>query len=131
MATAVVIDDSPIMRRSLKSLLTQAGCEVVAEGASGDDVIALYERYRPTLMTVDIVMPGKDGVTAAVELLERHPEAVVVMCTSLTVRDKILACQRAGVSHYLIKPFKADKVVGVVQHLLARLERSGGAEVAS
>jgi len=124
--TAVVVDDSPIMRRSLRVLLERAGCTVVAEGGSGDDALVLYERHRPTLMTLDIVMPGKDGVTAATELLGAHPEATVIMCTSLTVREKILRCQRAGVRHYLLKPFQADKVVRIVEHILAQVHDRAG-----
>jgi two-component system chemotaxis response regulator CheY len=120
MAKAIVVDDSPIMRMQLKSLLSQAGCQVVGEGASGDDVLALYERHRPDLITLDIVMPGKDGVTAATELLARHPQAAVVMCTSLTTRDKVVACQKAGVSHYLLKPFQPERAIAVFRHVLAR-----------
>lgn len=119
MPTAVIVDDSPIMRSHLRVLLQQAGCEVVAEGSQGDDVVALYERHRPDVMTLDIVMPGKDGVSAATELLARHPHATVVMCTSLTSRDKILACQKAGVAHYLLKPFQPERAISTIRHVLA------------
>jgi two-component system, chemotaxis family, chemotaxis protein CheY len=117
MYTAVVIDDSAVMRKSLKSILESAGFTVVAEGASGDDAGRLYESFHPTLMTLDIVMPGKDGLTAATELLQLHPEAVVIMCSSLTARDKIIAAQKAGVKHYLLKPFQAEKVRAIVQRI--------------
>jgi two-component system, chemotaxis family, chemotaxis protein CheY len=128
MATAIVVDDSPIMRMQLRNLLAQAGCQVVGEAASGDEVVALYEKHRPDLVTLDIVMPGKDGVTAASELLARHPGAVVVMCTSLTTRDKVIACQKAGVSHYLLKPFQPERAIAVFRHVLTR---SGGAAAGS
>jgi two-component system chemotaxis response regulator CheY len=121
MTTAIVIDDSAVARRSIRPLLEAAGCSVVAEGGSGDDVLRLYEQHRPTLVTMDIVMPGKDGVTAATELLRLHPEATVIMCTSLTSREKILACQRAGVAHYLLKPFQPDKTVQVIRGVLCRV----------
>jgi two-component system, chemotaxis family, chemotaxis protein CheY len=121
MPTALIIDDSPVMRAHLRVLLRQAGCDVVAEGGQGDEVLPLYERHRPDLITLDIVMPGKDGVTAATELLARHPQAVVIMCTSLSSRDKILACQRAGVAHYLLKPFQAERAVATIQHVLGRV----------
>lgn len=120
MARAVVVDDSPLMRVQLRALLAQAGCQVVGEGASGDEVMALYEAHQPDLVTLDIVMPGKDGVTAAAELLARYPRAVVVMCTSMTTRDKVVACQKAGVSHYLLKPFQPERVVAVFRHVLNR-----------
>jgi two-component system, chemotaxis family, chemotaxis protein CheY len=120
MPSALVVDDSPVMRTQLRALLRQAGCDAIVEGATGDDVMPLYERHKPDLVFCDIVMPGKDGVTAATELLTRYPNAVVVMCTSLTTRDKVLACQKAGVSHYLLKPFQADRAIAVMKHLLAR-----------
>ena len=125
MANAIVVDDSPIMRMQLRALLSQAGCTVVGEAASGDELLGLYEKHRPDLVTLDIVMPGKDGVAAATELLARHPNAVVVMCTSLMTREKVLACQRVGVSHYLLKPFQAERAVAVFRHVLAR--SAGGA----
>jgi two-component system chemotaxis response regulator CheY len=98
MRTAIVIDDSPIMRTQLKRALTAAGFSVVGEAGTANDLLPLYEKHRPDLVTLDIVMPGRDGASAAVELLERYPEATIVMCTSVTTREKILACQRAGVT---------------------------------
>ena len=120
MPIALVVDDSPVMRAQLRNLLRQAGCDLVVEGATGDDVLPLYEAHRPDLVFLDIVMPGKDGVAAAIELLARYPRATVVMCTSLTTREKVLACQKAGVSHYLLKPFQPERATTVMRHLLAR-----------
>jgi DNA-binding NarL/FixJ family response regulator len=127
MPIALVVDDSPVMRTQLRALLRQAGCDAIVEGATGDHVMPLYEQHRPDLVFVDIVMPGKDGVTAATELLQRYPRAVVVMCTSLTTRDKVLACQKAGVSHYLLKPFQPERAVAVMRHLLARAGHAAAA----
>lgn len=120
MPTAVIIDDSPLIRAQLRQLLTRMGCTILAEGASGDDVRRLYETHRPDLMTLDIVMPGKDGVTAAIELLRDYPDAKVVMCTSITSRDKILACQKGGVRHYLLKPFDAARAETIFSHVLGK-----------
>lgn len=120
MPSALIVDDSAVMRTQLRALLRQVGCDVIVEGATGDDAMPLYEQHRPDLVFLDIVMPGKDGVTAATELLQRHPGAIVVMCTSLTTRDKVIACQKAGVSHYLLKPFQAERAIAVMRHLLKR-----------
>ena len=117
--TILVIDDSPLIRAQLKQLFTRMDCQVVAEAGSGDQLLSLYEQHRPTLVTLDIVMPGKDGVTALLELMSAHPEARVVMCTSLTTRDKILACQRAGVVQYLLKPFELGRAEQIFRHALS------------
>jgi two-component system chemotaxis response regulator CheY len=120
MPTAVIVDDSPLVRIQVRQVLTRLGCSIAAEAASGDEVRALYEQHRPDLITLDIVMPGKDGVTAAVELLRDYPQARIVMCTSLTTRDKILACQKAGVTHYLLKPFDPARAEQVFKFALER-----------
>ncbi|MBA2541516.1 MAG: response regulator [Deltaproteobacteria bacterium] len=116
----MIIDDSPLIRAQLRQILTRMGVTVLADGASGDEVRPLYEKHRPDLVTIDIVMPGKDGVTAAVELLQTFPEARLVMCTSLSSRDKILACQRAGVRHYLLKPFDPVRAEQIFAHAIGQ-----------
>jgi len=113
MPSAIIIDDSPIMRGQLRKLLVGAGFSVVAEAGAGDSVLGLYEQHRPDLVTLDIVMPGRDGAAAAVELLAAHPEATVVMCTSLSSRERIDMCRRAGVKFYLLKPIDPEYAVAV------------------
>ncbi len=120
MPTAIIIDDSRIMRVQLRRLLTAAGFTVAAEAETAEQLVALYEEHRPDLVSLDIVMPGRDGAEAAADLLHRHPEAVIVMCTSLTSREKILACQRVGVAHYLLKPLNPDHAATVFKAVLAR-----------
>jgi two-component system chemotaxis response regulator CheY len=118
MPTAVIVDDSPLIRVQLRQILGRIGVTVAAEASSGGQLQALYEQHRPDLVTLDIVMPGKDGVTAAIELLQAYPAARIVMCTSITTRDKIVACQRAGVRHYLLKPFDAARAEQIFQFVL-------------
>ena len=120
MPSAIIVDDSPIMRAQLRKLLGVAGFSVAAEAGAGDLLLGLYEQHRPDLVTLDIVMPGRDGATAAAELLASHPDAVVVMCTSLNTRDKIEACRRAGVKYYLLKPFNAEHAVAVFRRALEK-----------
>jgi two-component system chemotaxis response regulator CheY len=118
MPTAIIVDDSPIMRTQLGKLLELAGFSVVAQAGAADGLLELYEKHRPDLITLDIVMPGRDGATAAAELLARHPSAIIVICTSLNLRDKIDVCRRAGVKCYLLKPFNPDYAVSVFRRVL-------------
>jgi two-component system chemotaxis response regulator CheY len=120
MPSALIVDDSPIMRAQLRKVLDTAGFSVVAEASNGDEVIALYEQHRPDLISLDIVMPGRDGASIAAEILTRYPDANVVMCTSLSTREKVDMCRRAGVKYYLLKPFKAEAAVAVFRRALAK-----------
>jgi two-component system chemotaxis response regulator CheY len=118
MPSAIIVDDSPIMRAQIAKLLERAGFTVVAQAGSADNLLDLYEQHRPELVSLDIVMPGRDGATAAAELRSRHPEAIIVICTSLNTRDKIDVCRRAGVKCYLLKPFNPDYAVSVFRRVL-------------
>jgi two-component system chemotaxis response regulator CheY len=119
MPSAIIIDDSPIMRAQLRRLLAASGFSIAAEAGNADTLVELYDKHRPDLVSLDIVMPGRDGAAAAAELLERHPEARIVMCTSMSSREKILACQKAGVAHYLLKPFDPAHAASVFKDVLA------------
>ena len=119
MSTAVIIEDSPIMRRRLTAILLEIGYETVGEGGSGEELFGLYATHRPTVVIIDIVLPGRDGVAIATDLLRRHPEALVIMCSSITSREKILACQKVGVAYYLLKPFEPEKLKAVVKFIVA------------
>ena len=120
MPSALIVDDSPIMRAQLRKLLGTAEFSVVAEAGNGDQVLALYEQHRPDLITLDIVMPGRDGAAVAAEILAKYPDANIVMCTSLSTREKIDICRRAGVKYYLLKPFKPEAAVAVFRRALAK-----------
>jgi two-component system, chemotaxis family, chemotaxis protein CheY len=118
MPSAIIVDDSPIMRTQIGKLLQLAGFSVVAQAGSADHLMELYEEHRPDLITLDIVMPGRDGATAAAELRAKYPQAIIVICTSLNTKDKIEICRRAGVKCYLLKPFNADYAVSVFRRVL-------------
>jgi len=62
MPTAVIVDDSPLVRAQLRQILTRIGATVVGEAGTGTQVQALYEQHKPDLVTLDIVMPLMDGV---------------------------------------------------------------------
>lgn len=118
--TALIIDDSASMRALLKLALGTAGVSVVAEAGTGAQALELYAQHRPSLVLMDIVLPGADGVKVATELLRAHPGAQVVMCSSLTTRERIVACRDAGVAHFILKPFTVEKVAEVARTVLAR-----------
>lgn len=118
MRTAVIVDDSPVIRLQLRHILGNIGVTVVAEAASGSEVRALYDKHRPDLLTLDVVMPGKDGVDVAVEILGAYPEARIVMCSAFNTYDRIMMCKRAGVRHYLLKPFENARAQTIFQFAL-------------
>jgi two-component system chemotaxis response regulator CheB len=81
----VVADDSRLMRRVLSSTLAEAGFEVVGQAADGDEALDLCERLRPDAMTLDLHMPGTDGMAVLRALqADRAPDTPVVVVSAFS-----------------------------------------------
>lgn len=103
MTTRVVMaDDHTRLRAHIRQALEASGCEVLAEGASADDAVALTTKHRPDVALLDIHMPGS-GIRAAAEISRALPEVAVVMLTQSVEEDDLFDALRAGASGYLLK----------------------------
>jgi two-component system chemotaxis response regulator CheY len=119
MPTAVIVDDSPLIRLQLRHILANLGIQVVAETGNGSEAQPLYAQHRPSLLTLDVVMPGKNGTDVAVDILREFPDARIVVCSASNICDKIMTCKRAGVRHYLLKPFENAHAQEIFQFALS------------
>lgn len=109
MTRVVIADDESIIRLDLKELLEDAGYEVVGEAADGADAIELIRRLEPDLALVDIKMPQIDGLTVAEEVADTFTKVVIL--TAFSQRDLIETAREAGVTAYLVKPFRASEIL--------------------
>ncbi len=97
----IVVDDDRLVVDSLKIILgAQPQIEVVGTGANGDDAVVLYAEHTPDIALLDIQMPGRDGLSAA---LERDPAARVVFLTTFSDDEYIVSALKLGARGYLIK----------------------------
>ena len=79
----LVVDDHPPMRMGLVALIkSQAGMDVVAEAADGEEAIEVYEDVRPDIVLMDLRMPGMGGVEAILAIRKKHPEARVIVLST-------------------------------------------------
>src|SRR6516165_7911956 len=78
----VVADDSALMRQIVSSSLKKAGIQVVGSAADGDQALALCEREHPDAMTLDLAMPGLDGIGVLRKLKQRRGPALPVVVVS-------------------------------------------------
>ena len=100
----IVVDDDRLVVDSLKIILgAQPQIEVVGTGANGNDAVALYAEHSPDIALLDIQMPGRDGLSAAREILERDPAARVVFLTTFSDDEYIVSALKLGARGYLIK----------------------------
>ena len=119
MARVLVVDDAAFMRKMLSDVLAKGGHEVIGEGANGVEAVAQYQALRPDIMTLDITMPEKDGLTALKEILNQEPTARVVMCSALGQEAKVLEAIKAGAKDFVVKPFQPDRVLDAIGKALS------------
>ncbi|ENN96252.1 response regulator receiver protein [Methanocaldococcus villosus KIN24-T80] len=114
----LVVDDSAFMRNILKRILTQTGkFVVVGEASNGKEAIEKAKELQPDLITMDIVMPEMDGITATREIKKILPNVKIVMCTSVDQEKKVIEALEAGADGYIVKPFQAQKVIDELNKL--------------
>ncbi|MFO0901109.1 MAG: response regulator [Pirellulales bacterium] len=106
----LVCDDSILMRRLVGDCLTSAGWEVAAEASDGQQAIDKYQTIRPDAVTMDIVMPGTDGLTALAKILELDPAAKVVVISALNQTKLISDAIRKGAQDFIAKPFLPEQL---------------------
>jgi two-component system chemotaxis response regulator CheY len=112
----LVVDDSAFMRNLLKQVLAGEH-EVVGEAENGVEAVELYRELQPDVVTMDIVMPIRDGIEATAEIKSFDPSAVVVMCTSVGQEEKMRAAVQAGADGYITKPFQKPNVLQAIADL--------------
>jgi len=116
--TAIIVDDTGFMRKKLKKVLEEKGYRVVAECEDGSEVVEAYQKHNPDFVTMDIVMPKMDGITAVKALLEVDEKAKVIMVSSLGLENKVMEAARAGASSFILKPFSPEELVEVIESVL-------------
>ena len=114
----LVVDDSAFMRNLLKQVLAGTH-EVVGEAENGVEAVELYRELSPDVVTMDIVMPIRDGIEATAEIKSSDPSATVVMCTSVGQEEKMRAAVQAGADGYITKPFQKPNVLQAIADLSA------------
>ena len=116
----LIVDDAVFMRSMLREILDKMGrFEIVAEASNGVEAIEMYREFRPDLVTMDIVMPEKDGIEATREILEMDPGAAIVICSALGQEALVIESIAAGARDFIVKPFAAEKVLSVLEAVLS------------
>ena len=118
MARVLVVDDAAFMRKMVTDALTKGGHEVIGEASNGIEAVERYRELRPEVTTLDITMPDKDGLAALEEIIGLDPAARVIMCSALGQESKVLESIKIGAKDFIVKPFKAERVLGAVDKAL-------------
>ncbi|MDB5075432.1 MAG: two-component response regulator [Chloroflexi bacterium] len=100
----LIVDDHDIVREGISSILSQEpDFDVVGEASDGPTAIAAVERLHPSVVLLDMRMPGPDGIEVCREITTRFPNVRVIILTAFLDSDTINRCIQAGAKGYVIK----------------------------
>ncbi len=112
----LLADDSAFMRKVLKNTLEkQNKAEVVGEASNGAEAIEKYGELAPDLVFMDIVMPEVTGIDAVKGIMKDHPDATIIMCSSMGQDTMINEALEAGAEDFIVKPFKEEKILEIIE----------------
>ncbi len=112
----IIVDDHKIVREGLKTmLLGNSQIQVVAEAANGDELIVLLKSHRPHIIIMDISMPGKSGIELTEYIADNHPEIKVLILTTNSDEESIIASIEAGASGFLHKDCSLEELLMAIE----------------
>jgi len=117
-AHVVVVDDEPLVLRTLEKVLTWAGFLVSAFDSAGEALSAINSGIAVDLLLTDICMPEIDGLELLRKFKADHPDVPVLILTGSPNNTTAIEAMNHGAAHYLIKPVNADELQVVVRHTL-------------
>lgn len=112
----MVVDDHPIVRQGIRSLLSNyTEFKVVGEAENGSVAIAQFKEKKPDVTLLDIRMPGQSGLEVLQQLQYLQPEAKVLMLTSFDDEEYVLQALLAGARGYVLKSASDEMLVSTIR----------------
>ena len=114
----MVVDDSRMIRLQIQMLLEGTDFEIAAHCVNGEEALSRYSEIRPDVVTMDIIMPGMDGLETARAILEEDPDARIIMASSLAYEDTINEARQIGARGFVYKPFDREVLLSALEKAL-------------
>lgn len=108
---AVVVDDEKDTLQLFSDLLTSNGIKVVGKGYNGQDAVFLYQKLKPDILFLDILMPVHDGIYALKNIRDSHPEAKIIAIYDKLSVGKEIELNRLKPSEIIREPIDVDDIL--------------------
>ena len=125
--TVVVAEDESLIRMDIVETLRDNGFQVVGEAPDGEGAIALARQHKPSVIVMDVKMPGLDGISAA-EVISKERLAPVVLLTAFSQPDLVERAGEVGALAYVVKPFEPKDLLPAIEIAMSRFAQIGALE---
>jgi two-component system chemotaxis response regulator CheY len=117
--TVLIVDDEPHIRKYIGLIIQKLGTPTIIEAANGAEAVAAYAQHQPDLVLMDVNMPVMDGLQALERITLAHPDALVVMLTSLATRNVVERCVELGAVNFVRKDTPKETMTQVLSETIA------------
>ncbi|SFG10198.1 two-component system, chemotaxis family, response regulator CheY [Desulfotomaculum arcticum] len=115
----LIADDYKHIRAMLKDILTENGYEVVGEAANGLMALTKCIELKPDLVTMDITMPGTNGIETIKAVLANSPNIKIIIVSAMIMQEYVLEVLQAGAKDFIGKPFTEERLLQAVESALS------------
>lgn len=116
----MIVDDSPAIHVIIERAAIANGYEVCAHAKNGEEAVRQYELSMPDVITMDITMPVKDGLTASQEILAQNPNAKILMLSAMGDEEIVTKAKAIGITSFMKKPFKGEEIVSAIDKMISK-----------
>lgn len=115
----MIVEDSIFIYEEMKQMLSGSDIEVVGFCRNGEEALERYEELQPDVVTMDIILPGMDGLDTTRCILEKRPQARILMVSSLAYDDTAQWSRDLGARGVIYKPFEAEDLIRGIREVMA------------
>ncbi len=119
MKKVLIVDDASVVRLMIKKILKDSDFTIVGEAENGIEALVKYKELKPDVVTMDMVMPGADGIQATRDIVSFDKDAKVAIVSGIDQREMLMTAIDAGACSYIVKPFESDRVIATLNEVLA------------
>ncbi len=114
----LIADDHPLVRKGLRALLVEFDdIELVGEAVDGREAVALFSKFKPDIILMDLVMPKMDGIEATRVITGEHPDARILVLTSFINDEYLFPAIKAGALGYLLKEADPKELIQSIHQI--------------
>jgi len=132
MVRVLVVDDSAYVRKVVKEMLSRSPfLDVVGTARDGDEALEMVQRFKPDVVTCDLIMPGTDGVEFIRKQMAVLPVPIIVVSIAAESSERVLGALDAGAVDFVQKPtaLATEKMFDIAEDLVAKVKAAAGASV--
>ncbi len=116
----LIVDDEILTLNNLKKVLEKENYEVLVTN-SGEKALEMFEKYKPQLVLLDLMLPGISGIEVLKRIKELERETIVIMMSAYEILEKAVESMKLGAYDYLLKPFKVSDLKNTIRRALETL----------